>query len=222
MNLPASLFGFDWLWLGNLLFLVLLIHAMRLAKWRELFGNSIRFNALIGVMFAITIFWLLNAGIRPGFNFHLVGATLFVLLFGWPIALVTLTMVMLGTWLYKGMDMVALGLNGLMMLAIPVLFSEWLLRFSQRHMPKNLFMFVLWNGFFCAACAIALMMAATTLLLLALTHYTWAEIQYHYFIPAPILIFAEAFATGAVITGFTVSQPEAVENFSDADYLDGK
>ncbi|HEY0665435.1 MAG TPA: energy-coupling factor ABC transporter permease [Gallionella sp.] len=222
MNLPASLFGNELLWLANLLFAALLVRALRLAPWRDLLRNHIRFNALVGLLLGITAFWQLSAGIRPGFNFHLLGATLFVLMFGWQIALITLTVVMCGTWIYRDMDMVALGLNGLLMLAIPVLFSEWLLRASQRYLPKNLFLFVLWNGFVCAAFAIALMIAATTLLLLAFTHYTWAEIQYHYFIPAPILIFAEAFATGAMITGFTVAQPEAVLNFSDRDYLDGK
>jgi uncharacterized membrane protein len=222
MNLPASLFGNELLWLGNLLFIALLVRALRLAQWRDLLRNNIRFNALVGLLLGITAFWQLSAGIRPGFNFHLVGATLFVLMFGWQVALLTLTLVMAGTWIYGDMDLVALGVNGLLMLAIPVLFSEWMLRASQRHLPKNLFLFVLWNGFVCAAFAIALMIVATTLLLLAFSHYTWAEIQYHYFIPAPILIFAEAFATGAMITGFTVAQPEAVLNFSDKDYLDGK
>jgi uncharacterized membrane protein len=222
MNLPATLFGNDLLWLGNLLFVALLARALRLAQWRELLANTLRFNALVGLLLGITAFWQLSAGIRPGFNFHLVGATLFVLMFGWRIALITLTLVMCGTWIYRDMDIVALGINGLMMLAIPVLFSEWMLRASQRHLPKNLFLFVLWNGFVCAAFSIALMMAATTLLLLAFSHYTWAEIQYHYFIPAPVLIFAEAFSTGAIITGFTVAQPEAVKHFSVKDYLDGK
>ena len=222
MNLPASLFGNDLLWLGNLLFVALLARALRLAQWRELLANTLRFNALVGLLLGITMFWQLSAGIRPGFNFHLVGATLFVLMFGWQVALITLTLVMCGTWIYKDMDLLALGINGLLMLAIPVLFSEWMLRASQQHLPKNLFLFVLWNGFVCAAFAIALMMAATTLILLAFSHYTWAEIQYHYFIPAPILIFAEAFATGAIITGFTVAQPEAVKSFSVKEYLEGK
>jgi uncharacterized membrane protein len=35
-------------------------------------------------------------------------------------------------------------------------------------------------------------------------------------------MFAEAFTTGAIITAFTVSQPQAVANFSDQDYLVGK
>jgi uncharacterized membrane protein len=129
---------------------------------------------------------------------------------------------MAGTWLYSEMDLMTLGINGLLMLAVPMLFAELLLRFCQRYLPKNFFIFVLLNGFACAAFATMLMIAATSLVLLTLTHYTWAEIQYHYLIPAPILVFAEAFASGAVITGFTVSQPEAVMNFSVDEYLTGK
>ena len=108
------------------------------------------------------------------------------------------------------------------MLAVPMLFTETLLRISQRYLPKNFFLFVLLNGFFCAALATILMIAATSLALLGLTHYTWPQIQYHYLIPAQILVFAEAFATGAVITAFAVAQPEAVMNFSIDDYLTGK
>lgn len=222
MNLPASLFENDWLWLGNLMFFILLGRALQLARWRELTSSSLRTNALVGLLFCTAVFWQLNAGIRPGFNFHLIGSTLFVLMFSWPIALLSLTLVMLATMLYADANLAALGINGLLMLAVPMLVSEWILRLSQRHLAKNLFLFVMFNGFACAAFAMVIMMAATTLVLLALSHYTWAQIQYHYFIPAPILIFAEAFATGAVITAFTVAQPEAVMNFSVEDYLTGK
>jgi len=222
MNLPAQLFTHDVLWLGNLLFFIVLVQALKRVEWRDLFGNEIRTSALIALVLFTPVFWHLNAGIHPGFNFHLVGSTLFLLLFGWPVALLALTLVMLATWLYSGIDLTSVGLNGLMMLAVPMLLSEALLRFSQRALPKNFFVFVLLNGFVCAGLATIAMMAATTLLLLGFSHYTWAQIQYHYLIPAPILIFAEAFATGAFITAFTVSQPEAVKNFSVADYLTGK
>jgi len=222
MNLPESLFDSDWLWLCNLMYFLVLIRALQLARWREMFDNTMRTNALIGLLFCTPVFWLLNAGIHPGFNFHLIGATLYLLMFGWPIGLIALTGVMLGTWIYSGISLVTLGINGLLMLAIPMMFSEWLLRLSQRHLPKNFFLFVLFNGFAGSGFATAVMMLVTTLMMLALSRYTWAEIQYHYFIPAPILIFAEAFATGAVITGFTVAQPEAVKNFSVEEYLTGK
>jgi len=222
MNLPAQLFPHDGLWLGNLLFFIVLVQALKHVQWRDLFSNETRTNALIALMFATPVFWHLNAGIRPGFNFHLIGSTLFLLMFGWPVALIALTLIMLGTWLYMGMDLTSLGINGLTMLVVPMLATEALLRFSQRYLPKNFFIFVLLNGFFSAGMATVMMIIATTLLLLGFTHYTWPEIQYHYFIPAPIITFAEAFATGAFITAFTVSQPEAVKNFSVADYLTGK
>jgi uncharacterized membrane protein len=222
MNLPAQLFSSDSLLLSCALFAWLLYQAVSGAPWKKLFDNPVMFNALIGLMFSTAVFWHLSAGIRPGFNFHLIGATLFLLMFGWQIGLTALTLIMVGTWLYSGMSLMTLGINGLLMLAVPMLFAELLLRFCQRYLPKNFFIFVLLNGFACAAFATMLMIAATSLILLTLTHYTWAEIQYHYLIPAPILVFAEAFASGAVITGFTVSQPEAVMNFSVDDYLTGK
>lgn len=222
MNLPAQLFSNDSLWLANAAFVWLLYLAWLYAPWRKLLGNAGMMNALIGLMFCTPVFWQLNAGIHAGFNFHLIGSTLFLLMFGWPVALITLTLNMTGTWIYSGIDLITLGLNGLLMLAVPMLFSEALLRFCRRYLPKNFFVFVLLNGFACAGLATSLMMAATTLVLLTLSHYTWPEIQYHYLIPAPILIFAEAFVTGAVITGFAVSQPASVMNFSEEEYLTGK
>ncbi len=222
MNLPALLFSDDTLLIANYVFIWLLYLAVRRAPWRKLAGNPEMVNALIAMLFCTPVFWHLNAGIHAGFNFHLIGATLFLLMFGWQIGLISLTLVMLATWLYSGMNLMTLGINGLLMLCVPMLFGQGLLNFARRYLPKNFFLFVLLNGFACAAISTLLMMAATTLILLALTSYTWPQIQYHYLIPAPILIFAESFATGAVITAFTVSRPEAVMNFSVEEYLTGK
>ncbi len=222
MNLPATLFTSDWLWLFDLLFGAYLYRSLRLADWRRLLGNPVMTNALVGLVIGAFVFWQFNAGIRPGFNFHILGATLFVLMFGWQIASLTLMLVMLATFFRAGADWIAFGINGLLMITIPVLFTEWLLRFSQRNLPKNLFFYVLWNGFICGGVAIILNVAATTVLLLLLTHYTWVQIQHNYLVAAPIIMLTEAFMTGMLITAFTVFQPEAVTNFSDAEYLDGK
>jgi uncharacterized membrane protein len=222
VNLPATLFNIEWLWLFDLLFAVFLYQALSKADWRKLLDNKTMTNALVGLVIGAFVFWQFNAGIRPGFNFHILGATLFVLMFGWRIAVATLTLIMLVSFFKAGSDWIALGINGLLMIAIPALFTEWLLRFSQQNLPKNLFFYVLWNGFICAGLSIVLNVAATTLLLLLLTHYTWAEVQHHYLIAAPIIMLTEAFMTGMLITSFTVFQPESVESFSDAEYLDGK
>jgi len=222
VNLPATLFTSDWLWLFDLLFAAFIYRTLNKADWRRLLANQIMTNALVGLVIGAFVFWQFNAGIRPGFNFHILGATLFVLMFGWQIATASLTLVMLASFFRSGADWVALGINGMLMIAIPVLFTEWLLRFSQRNLPKNLFFYVLWNGFLCAGFSIVLNVTATSVLLLLLSHYTWGEIQHHYLIAAPIIMLTEAFMTGMLITAFTVFQPEAVTNFSDAEYLDGK
>lgn len=222
MNLPASLFTEDWLWLTNFIFAFFLYRAARGAPWRTVLKNGPMVNALVGLVIGAFVFWQFNAGIRPGFNFHILGSTLFVLMFGWQVATVAITLVMLATWLRTDVGLITLGVNGLLMIAIPVLFSEWLLRFSKRHLPKNLFLFVLLDGFVCAALGIMLNVLATTLLLLQLSHYTWGEIQHHYLVATPIIMLTEAFTTGMMITAFTVFQPEAVLNFSDEEYVNGK
>ena len=222
MNLPASLFTADWLWLTNFIFAFFLYRAARGAPWRTVLNNGTMVNALVGLLVGAFVFWQFNAGIRPGFNFHVLGSTLFVLMFGWQVASVSITLVMLATWIRADVGLITLGINGLLMITLPVLFSEWLLRFSKRHLPKNLFLFVLLDGFGCAALGIMLNVLATTLLLLMLSHYTWGEIQHHYLVATPIIMLTEAFVTGMMITAFTVFQPEAVMNFSDEEYVNGK
>jgi len=222
MNLPATLFPNDWLWLFNLLFAGFLWQAVRSAAWRVLLQNPAMTNALVALMLGAFVLWQFNAGIRPGINFHILGATLFVLMFGWQIAIFVLTLVMAASLFRSGTHWVAFGINGLAMLIVPAMFSEWLLRFSQQHLPKNLFLYVLWNGYLCGALSIVLNVATTSLLLLLLTPYTWSAVKYHYLTPAPIIMLTEAVMTGMLITAFTVFQPAAVKNFSETDYLDGK
>ena len=222
MNLPAQLFSSDWLWLANFVFGYFLFRAAKSAPWRTLLANATMENALVALMIGAFVFWQFNAGIRPGFNFHILGSTLFVLMFSWQIAAVSITMVMVATWIRMDVGLITLGVNGLLMIAVPVLFSDWLLRFSKRNLPKNLFLFVLFNGFICGALGILLNAVVTTFLLLGLSHYTWGEIQHHYLVAVPIIMLTEAFTTGMLITAFTVFQPQAVMNFSDEEYINGK
>jgi uncharacterized membrane protein len=200
----------------------LLVRAIWSARWRDLLANAARTNALVALSLGAFVLWQLNAGFRPGFNHHIIGATLFVLMFGWQVALAVVSLVMFATWMRLGMTPVSLGINGLLMVAIPVFFSEWALRMSREHLPKNLFLYVLGNGFLCGGIAIMLTVAAATLLMLALSPYTWESIRHNYLIAAPVIMLTEAATTGIMITAFTVFQPQAVLNFSDEEYIVGK
>lgn len=219
MNLPAQFFPGELLWLTNIFFIFLLGRACWFAPWRGLIDNAARVNALVGLTFAMLMLWQFSAGTRPGLYHHMLGATLFVLMFGWRIAFSILSLILLASMLRIHMDMNSFGINGLVMIAIPVLFSELALRMSQSYLPRNFFLFVLGNGFLCSAVAMTLTILAATLLLVIFSTYKWSFLQYSYLPAAPIIIYCEAFATGALITAFTVSQPDAVFNFDAATYF---
>lgn len=222
MNLPAQLFPTDLLWLANFIFAVLLGRAIWFAPWHSLLRNAVQTNALVALSFGAFLLWQVSAGIRPGLNHHLVGATLFVLLFRWQIAFCSLSLVLLASVLYNATDWLAFGLNGLVLIAVPVFFSELLLRFSQRHLPKHFILFVLGNGFFCGILAMLLVVLATTLLLGMFSSYGWTFLGQNYLAFAPVIIFAEGFLTGMLTTAFVLFSPEAVASFSDEEYLKGK
>ncbi len=222
MNLPAQLFPVELLWLANLSFFILLGRAIWFAPWRGLLSNAARVNALVGLTLGLFVFWQLNAGVRPGFNHHVLGATLFMLMFGWRIAMIAMTLIMLATWLYTDLHLITLGINGLVMIAVPILFSEAVLRLSRRHLSKNFFFFTLGNGFVCAGFAILLTILSAALLMTIFSHYTWANVQHNYLGMAPVIIFVESFATGMIITGFALASPEAIFNFDVDEYMTGK
>lgn len=222
MNLPAQLFPSDLLWLANFLFAVLFGKALWRAQFSALLSNQWRVHALVGLTIWVFLFWQLSAGVRPGFNFHLIGATLLLLLFGRQVAIVLLSLVMTATFWRNSFDFLSLGLNGLVMIALPVYFSEQVLYFSQRNLPKNLFMFVLGNGFACAGAAMTLIVLTASFLLAAFTANTWDNVLHNYLVFSPVIILVEAFTNGVLTTAFTVFAPQCVLNFNDKDYLHGK
>lgn len=222
MNLPAQLLPSDLLWLGNFIFAALLGRAIWFAPWRGLWRNAAQTNALVALSLGTFAFWQLSAGIRPGLNHHLLGATLFVLLFGWRIAFSTLSLILLASMLRSNAGWLAIGINGLILITVPVFFSELLLRASQRYLPRHFVLFILGNGFFCGMLAMLLVVSATAWLLATFSSYSWDFIQHNYLSVAPTIILAEGFATGMLATAFVLFIPDAVASFSDKDYLNGK
>ena len=195
MNIAASLLapGHDWVGLGNIIFVLLLIVAVLSIRWRDLLDNHSQVNALVGLVFCTAAIWQLGVQIHPGLKFHLIWANLFLLMFGWPVALTSLALVMLGTCL------------------IPMFFSEVFLRISQRYLPKNPFVFLLFNGFAGAAVGNFFMYFAT-LVLLALVNFSWPAIHQSDYVSSLAFMYSEAFSTGAILAAFVVTKPEAVKN----------
>jgi uncharacterized membrane protein len=221
MNIPADLLPAPLYWLGHLLYALVLGWALLSAPWYKI-GNRENLNVFLGASVALLLLWTLKAGIKPGMSFHLLGATLLMLMFGWQFALFSLSLVLLGQALYGNIEWFSFSLNAMVMAAIPVLFSFGLFRLSLRFLPKHFFVYTLFNAYFCAALTMAVTLALASLLLLCCGAYDWEALSEKYLPFAPMMIFAEGFFTGMLATSMVLFRPEWIGSFDDRRYLNGK
>ncbi|HEY0634492.1 MAG TPA: energy-coupling factor ABC transporter permease [Gammaproteobacteria bacterium] len=221
MNLTYALFP-GWLhWLATALLVLLLLLALRGAQWHR-FRERELLHLILGSCVFLLVLGSLKAGIKPGLTFHLLGATLFMLMYGWQIALLAICLVLTGSTLYGFIEWQAFAINALLMGALPILFSHAIYRLAVGHLPHHFFIYVLVNAFFCAGLAMALTVATATLLLLLLGPYSLDTLLRSYLPFAPFMAFGEAFMTGMLATSMAVMKPHWLITFDERRYIVGK
>jgi uncharacterized membrane protein len=211
---PASLLG------GWALYLPVLLWALWRAPWVELFSDLRRQHLLFGTVLALFLLWLLRRDFPSGVSFHFIGMTAVVLLLDWPLAVIAGFMAQLGLLVLGRQEFMALGVNGLLLVGLPVLLSECCVRGVERFQPRNLFVFIFCAGFFPAALVAALCSLSGWLLL------SWGGV---YGLPgaAPedfaayllLVMFPEAFINGTFISALVVFYPDWLETFNRSRYL---
>lgn len=221
MNFTADLFPESFYWLAHLAYAVVLGWALYSAPWYKI-RNRDNLHVFLGATVALLLIWTLKAGIKPGMSFHLLGATLLMLMFGWQFALFSLSLILVGQAIYGNIEWFSLSLNALVMVVVPVLFSFGVFRLSLWFLPKHFFIYTLFNAFFCAGLTMGVMMGLAALLLVCCTHYDYQMVLDNYLIIAPMVIFAEGFFTGMLATSMVLFRPEWIGSFDDRRYLSGK
>ncbi len=221
MNFPDGLLPIGWLWLAHGLYAVVLLAAISLAPWRRLYESQL-LNVLPGICVGLLMVWALKAGVAPGLNFHLLGATLLTLMFGWQLAIVGMSATLLGVTLNGMSGWQTFSINALLMGVLPVLLSQIVLVYGKRLLPRHFFVYVFVNAFFGAALAMAATGLASTIVL-ALSHaYSWDRLSTQYLPFYLLMIFPEGILTGTLIAMFVVYRPQWVGTFSDEQYLRNK
>ncbi len=221
MNLPANILPQPWYWLGLTGFAAVLAWTVRTAPWGRLRDSSM-LNAWLGTIVILCTLWTIRAGIRPGLGFHLLGATACMLMFGPRLALLALSLVVVGAAAAGTLDWWAVPVNVLVMAAVPVAVSTAALRAVERWLPHHFFVYLFGNAFFGAALAMLATGLATSTILGASGAYSFDYLRSDYLPGFLLMAWAEAFTTGAAITLLVVYQPSWVATFDDARYLAGK
>ena len=215
MNLPDGLLGTAWTVFAWFAYAAAAVLAVRRAPWR-LLADSARLNAFLALIVALILLWHLQAGVKPGLSLHLLGATVFTLCFGWPLAFVGLSLVLLGVTLNGAAGWQVFAVNALLMAGVGVAVSHAAHRLVDRLLPGHLFVFIFCKGFFTAALAvIAVGLASSLLFALAGTyagHYLADEYLPYFF----LLGFSEAWLSGMLSTLLAVYRPHLLADSGDA------
>lgn len=221
MDLTAELTGPALRLAGVLVSALALAAAARRAPWWWL-RRPDSVHVYAGTLVALLVLWQLRAGIGAGPWLHLLGATVLTLMFGWQLALVGIAVLVLGSAAAGHGDFASAGLNFALCGLLPVALSYAFARGVERWLAPNFFVYVFLSAFLGAALAVGAVMLAIALVVSAGQGVPADHLFENYLPSGILLLFPEAFATGACLTLAVVYRPHWVVSFDDRRYLHGR
>lgn len=202
-----------------LLALVLLLYAVKKIPWKAWQEPTV-FSAWCASIIVLTLLWRMRIPVQPDLHLHLLGVALLTLMFGRPLAFLGAAIAVLAYTGEFGGTWVNLGVNILLLAAIPTWLSDVILRSTQKYLPQHMFVYLFANGFFGA-----LLVQAGTGILAIIAR--WVLLPQEV-IPSDAIAFmlllawGEAFLVGFLVTIFAVYRPQWLFTFDDKMYLKGK
>jgi uncharacterized membrane protein len=188
--------------------------ALLFRPWQALRAPALRAPWLAALVI-LPLLWAAQSRLPPDFPAALSGACLLVLMFGWPLAVLTLCAVAASAaWLASGGAARALELaawNG----AVPATAALAIGIATRRWLPKHLFVYILARAFFGTALATVLAAALRGWLAGGEAGAAGAAI----FPAAWLVAWGEAFLTGALTAIFVAFRPQWLLTYSDERYL---
>lgn len=193
---------------------VAVIVALALRPWR-LLGGHFPLNPWLASLVLLPWLWASQRVLPGGVALQLSGASLLVLMFGWPLAVLSLVPIALaGSW-FAGLGweqaLSLLAWNGIAGATLALLLGLA----TRRWLPQHLFVFILGRGFIVTALA---MMGAGTLAALWTPLPPGTELA-TLLVGRWLMAWGEAFSTGMLTAIFVAFRPEWLASWSDARYL---
>jgi uncharacterized membrane protein len=213
MNFSAEFLSDYLIWTSNIIYAALLIAALLKAPWHHLRNNK-DLHVLLGSCLILWLVWHNSAGVTPGMEFHLLLVTTITLMFGWPFAILVVSIAQLGLSLEGQADWITYALNTICNGIIPIGITYGLYWLVYLWLPRNFFIYI----FLIAFAGGALSMLLSRLSGLAILTTTGVDLgDEPLFIV--VMLFPEAFINGFVMTLLVVYRPKWVSSFSDKSYL---
>lgn len=200
------------------LYLPLLLYAATRAPWRCL-RNRAAMHLLGAACVVLLVLWRMQAGISPGLAIHYLGVTALTLVVGWPFALLDVGLALAVMAGFGAPSWSSLALSGLLLGGLPVGISYGLLRLAQKHLPANLFIYILVNGFFGAGFAVAAAVLSVAGVQLIAGVYGIDRISSELLIYLPLIMLPEGLLNGMAVAVIVATRPEWLATFDTRRYL---
>ena len=136
----------------------------------------------------LSLLFFLRAGIQPGLDLHFVGLTAVTLSLGWRMASLCGAISLLPLLLVGQLPLSMLGIELLLGIFLPVLFSYLVFILVYHYLPKNLFVYIFAAAFAGGALMFILRTLAMAGYYLFSGEYDWAMLTDNYLVMIPLFL----------------------------------
>lgn len=211
-NAPLTLVILGWVVVIPCLALSLLVVRKRFLP------SPLAEHAWLAAIAATSLVWVLHVRSPVGLDFGLLGSALFTLVFGRVRAILGLLAALALHTLMTGGSWANFGISGTLLAVVPACAASLLQGQIERRLPRNIFVFIVGNGFFVTlavtALAGALLLAASA----AGEHAVARQLSEH-LAYSLLLAWGEALVSGMIFSALVVFLPQTVLTYRQDTYL---
>ncbi|ERP87124.1 membrane protein [Marinobacter sp. ES-1] len=207
----------QWLFTA-LLFVLVLIAALRSVDWRAFRNDDAAQHTLFGAAVVLGFVWQLRAGISPGLAIHIFGITVITLMVGWALAVLAGLLALVITVITGREPLMMFAANGLVTVMVPALVSHGIMLWERRRNFRNFFAYIFFCGFFGAGLSVAAAGVVMCLLLWTSGAYSFDMLVHEYLRYLPLFMIPEGFINGAFVTGLMVFHPDRLSTLDQRRY----
>jgi uncharacterized membrane protein len=201
--------------------ILLMVWMLRDMTWDELFVPG-RLQHWAVATLALLVIWNLRVEAIDGLAIHFLGLATVTLVFGWRLAIVMASIVIIALGIVGHVEWFSIPLTILTTGVLPVAVTWALLRFSERRLPPHMFIYLYFVGFLGGALSVLVVMSANAFVFALFTDADLTSIFSEYLQYLLLMVMPEGFLNGMVITALVMFRPEWVTTYSDSRYIDGR
>ena len=187
--------------------------ALSLRPWRMLQGAL--FTPALAAVVLLPWLWLLPQKMPQGLQIQLSGASLLVLMLGWPLAVLALALIGLVVWVVGQAGAEQVLSQWVWVGLVPATLALGLGAVLRRWLPPNPFVYTLGRGFLGTAAAVFLSGA----LMVWLHRLVGVPEMEHALVGRWLMAWGDAFLTGMFSAIFVAFAPQWLATWSDQRYL---